>query len=153
MTTTKHAGLRPVLLAAVATAGLVAAGAGAGAPVSSSSNTKAIAGIEMTFGSKMAPEIFAGVVHANKSSSDHYSGAKALLYWDFVQGLMPSKFKILALDGSAHLQGELGGGYSFGQHSGFFTAGASGNNLTAGVDFSPSAGLAPYVGVQTPKRP
>lgn len=151
MITPTYAKARPVLLAALATASLLSAGAAVA--VTSDTNTKGIVGIQMTFGNKVAPEIFAGVVHASKSSSDHYSGAKALLYWDFVQGLMPSKFKVLVLDGGAHLQGELGGGYSFGQHGGFFTAGASGNNLTAGVDFSPNAGLAPYVGVQTPKRP
>ncbi|MBI1218908.1 MAG: hypothetical protein GC186_10200 [Rhodobacteraceae bacterium] len=151
MTPTTYAGLRPVLLAALAAASL--ASAGTASAVTADNNTKGIVGIQMTFGTKVAPEIFAGVVHASKSTSDHYSGAKALLYWDFVQGMMPSKFKILALDGGAHLQGELGGGYSFSQRGGFFTAGASGNNLTAGIDFSPNTGLAPYIGIQTPKRP
>jgi hypothetical protein len=152
MITTTHARARTVLLAA-AFAATSLLSAGIASAVTASTNTKGIVGIEMTFGSKLSPELFAGVVHASKSSSDHYSGAKALLYWDFVQGLMPSKFKVLALDGGAHLQGELGGGYNFSQHGGFFTAGASGNNLTAGVDFSPTTGLAPYIGIQTPKRP
>ena len=151
MITTIYAKARPVLVAAVATASMLTAGAASA--VVAETNNKGILGIEMTFGTKLSPEIFAGFVHASKSSSDHYSGAKALVYWDFVQGLMPSKFKVLALDGGAHLQGELGGGYSFSQHSGFFTAGASGNNLTAGIDFSPNTGLAPYVGIQSPKRP
>ena len=87
MITTIYAKARPVLVAAVATASMLTAGAASA--VVAETNNKGILGIEMTFGTKLSPEIFAGFVHASKSSSDHYSGAKALVYWDFVQGLMP----------------------------------------------------------------
>ena len=136
-------------------AGFVATALGmmAAAPAQADSNTKAVLGIQMTFGNRVAPELFTGVVHADKSSSSHYTGAKALVYWDFTQGPMPDKFKVVALTGPKHIQAEVGAGYSFSQSSPFFTGGVSGNHLTAGVDFSPSAGLAPYVGVQTPRYP
>lgn len=136
--------------AACAVAALLAAGA-AGA---NDNNTKAVLGLDMSFGTKVTPEVFAGLEHANENSSGHYNGLKALAYWDFAQGFQPSKLKLLGiLDGRRNWQPEVGVGYSLQTNGGFFTGGLSGQNFTGGVDFNPQTGLAPYVGVQLPKEP
>lgn len=145
--------MKPLLRAAVP--GLFAAAlvAAVAAPAFADNSNKIVLGLDMSFGDRVTPEVFAGIAHANTSASGDVSGAKALMYWDFRQNLAPSKFKVLGIfAGRRNWQPELGAGYSFENQGGFFTGGISGNHFTGGVDFSPKAGLSPYVGVQVPGK-
>ncbi len=118
------------------------------------SDTKAVLGFDMSFGAKITPEVFGGLLHASENSAGHYNGVKALAYWDFTRGFTPSKVKLMGiLDGRRSWQPELGVGYNINAASPFFSAGLSSQHLTGGVDFNPQAGLAPYAGVQIPPRP
>jgi hypothetical protein len=98
----------------------------------------------------VTPELYTGLAHTNTNASGDVSGAKALFYWDFAQSLAPSKFKVLGiLAGKKNWQPELGAGYSFENRNGLFSAGLNSHNLAGGVEFSPAAGLSPYVEVHT----
>lgn len=123
------------------------------APAFAENANKVVLGLDMSFGRQVTPELFAGLAHVNLSGSGDVNGAKALVYWDFANSLAPSKFKVLGIfAGRKNWQPEIGAGYNMETASGFFTGGLSGNHFTAGADFNPKAGLAPYVGVQVPGK-
>lgn len=139
-----------ILKRAAALSGLMAALAMAPLPALAQSSTKALLGIDLTFGQQTKPELFAGLAQANVSSAGHVNGAKALVYFDFANSLAPNKFKVVAtVAGRRSWQPEIGAGYNFEQGTGLFSAGLNGSHLTGGVEFSPKSGLAPYIGVQT----
>lgn len=119
-------------------------------PAFAAGKTRLLLGIGMTFGHKVAPELYTGLSRTEVSSSGGVSGAKALLYWDFANSIGPSKFKVLGiLGGTRSWQPEIGAGYSFENRNGLFTAGANSKHISAGADFSPTTGLSPYVNVHT----
>ncbi|MDE3122339.1 MAG: hypothetical protein KGK00_11240 [Paracoccaceae bacterium] len=139
-----------ILKRAAAMSGLMAALTLAPLPALAQSSTKALLGIDLTFGQQTKPELFAGLAQANVGSSGSVNGAKALVFFDFANSLAPNKFKVVAtVAGRRSWQPEIGAGYNFEQGSGMFSAGLNTNHLTGGVEFSPRAGLAPYIGVQT----
>jgi hypothetical protein len=133
-----------------------AASAQAGTPVTTlhkRSETVIFGGIQWNFGASK-PELVAGVRATQSSRTSNVTGVKfdVAIPLDSNTWTMPT-FRAMGLAGSCDVQGELGLGWSFATNKPLFALGVQAPYSTAGINYTIANSFAPYVGVNTLRKP
>ncbi len=144
-------------LTALLLCSVVACDAQAGAVVTTTltnrNETLAFGGIQWNFGASK-PELVLGVRTTQSRHTSQVTGAKldVAIPLDSKTWTMPT-FRAMGLAGSCDVQGEAGLGWSFATNQPLFAVGVQAPYSTAGLNYTVPNSFAPYVGVNSLRKP
>jgi hypothetical protein len=116
------------------------------------SSTQAFLGLRWDFGAQ-GPALTGGVRYLKSDDGDTVYGAQ-------FDGSLPltgdshlPKLRLLGVFGSEAVQGQIGGGYDFGKQTAIVSGGLQGPYIEGGIDYGLDGSVAPYVGLNSLKKP
>jgi hypothetical protein len=118
----------------------------------SSSSTQAFIGLRWDFGAK-GPAVTGGVRYLKSNDDDGVYGAQFDASLPLTGDTHLPKLRLLGLFGSSTVQGQLGGGYDFAKETFIISAGLQGPYLEGGLDYGLDGSFAPYIGINSLKKP
>jgi hypothetical protein len=117
------------------------------------SETVAFGGIQWNFGAS-SPELVLGVRTTQSNRTSNVTGAKfdVAIPLDSKAWMMPT-LRVMGVAGSCDVQGEAGLGWSFAANNPLFAVGVQAPFSTAGINYTIPGSFAPYVGVNSLRKP
>lgn len=119
----------------------------------SASDTVVFFGLQWNFGSSI-PEMVLGARYTKSNAEDNVFGAKFDVSFplDPIKWKQPA-FRLMGLNGSCNVQGELGLGLSFAEMKPFVAAGLQAPYINGGVNLGLDTKIQPYLGLNSLAAP